>query len=99
MKLPILLITGLMLFYPAAGFAQSVEGVQSFSQPEGSWKRENQATEEEVKPQQRFTTKPASLPSITSSTPNRSSVMKFFRKTTNMKVTHWTVFRFAVSAA
>ena len=43
MKLPILLITGLMLFYPAAGFAQSVEGVQSFSQPEGSWKRENQA--------------------------------------------------------
>ena len=27
MKLPILLITGLMLFYPAAGFAQSVEGV------------------------------------------------------------------------
>ena len=54
MKLPILLITGLMLFYPAAGFAQSVEGVQSFSQPEGSWKRENQATEEEVKPQQRF---------------------------------------------
>ena len=35
MKLPILLITGLMLFYPAAGFAQSVEGVQSFSQPEG----------------------------------------------------------------
>ena len=93
MKLPILLITGLMLFYPAAGFAQSVEGVQSFSQPEGSWKRENQATEEEV------TTKPASLPSITSSTPNRSSVMKFFRKTTNMKVTRWTVFRFAVSAA
>lgn len=54
MKLPILLIAGLMLFYPAAGFAQSVEGVQSFSQPEGSWKRENQATEEEVKPQQRF---------------------------------------------
>lgn len=99
MKLPILLITGLMLFYPAAGFAQSVEGVQSFSQPEGSWKREIRRRKKKSNPSSVFTTKPASLPSITSSTPNRSSVMKFFRKTTNMKVTRWTVFRFAVSAA
>ena len=41
MKLPILLITGLMLFYPAAGFAQSVYRVPSYSHPQGSLKREN----------------------------------------------------------
>ncbi len=53
MKLPILLLTAL-IFYPALSFAQTVEGVQSFSQPEGSWKRENQNVAEEVKPLQRF---------------------------------------------
>ena len=54
MKLPILLLAGLISFYPAFASAQTVEGVQSFSQPEGSWKRENQTAEEEVKPLKRF---------------------------------------------
>lgn len=99
MKLPILLITGLMLFYPAAGFAQSVEGVQSFSQPEGSWKRENQATEEEVKPQQRFYDEAGKFAIDNIVNAEQVFCYEVFRKTTNMKVTHWTVFRFAVSAA
>ncbi len=54
MKLPILLITGLIALVPATGFAQSVEGVQSFSQPEGSWRRENQVKEEAAAPLSRF---------------------------------------------
>lgn len=54
MKLAILLLAGLIGMYSTGSFAQTVEGVQSFSQPEGSWKRENQNQTEEVKPQQRF---------------------------------------------
>ncbi len=54
MKLPILLLSGFLAFWPLAGSAQTVEGVQAFSQPEGSWKRETVAEENAVNPQQRF---------------------------------------------
>ena len=54
MKLQTMLLAGLCCLYSTAVFAQAVEGVQSFSQPEGSWRREAQAKKTEIKPQQRF---------------------------------------------
>lgn len=54
MKLMIFLLVGFLALCPEATFAQTVEGVQSFSQPEGAWKRENQNLAEDIKPQQRF---------------------------------------------
>ena len=57
MKSIIFLIAGLLFLYPTKVYSQAVEGVQSFSQPEGSWRREVQEAKKEqtkIKPLQRF---------------------------------------------
>lgn len=54
MKLKIMMLSGLLMLLPALSFAETAEGVQSFGQEDGAWKRDNQPVAEEIKPQQRF---------------------------------------------
>ena len=99
MKLPILLLSGFLAFWPLAGSAQTVEGVQAFSQPEGSWKRETVAEENAVNPQQRFIDEAGKFAIDNIVKAEQVFVTKSSRKTTNTRVIRLTDFRFAAFAA